>query len=213
MLAIAGRDVITGKRRRWRRGLFPVHASEGWRGEPPALLRHGLHRVAQRSIVRTGAGVAHCRTVDPQSLARPTLAHPMHLTSMSHRFPLRVGRHHFLRRHPSGSRCPASARQAVSSARRSRPPKPSGDGRDSFESAFHDRRVREGRCIGCLIGKGPLEQERGDGPGSCSSSTTPARQAIDRNSSPSERCRLFVDHEDSDESEGCHFPRDNRRLT
>ena len=46
--------------------------------EPSALRRHGPHRLTQRSVVRTDAGVAHRRTVDPQSLARPTLAHPMH---------------------------------------------------------------------------------------------------------------------------------------
>jgi hypothetical protein len=27
--------------------------------EPPALRRHGLHRLAQRTVVRTDAGVAH----------------------------------------------------------------------------------------------------------------------------------------------------------
>jgi len=63
--------------------------------EPPALRRHDLHRLAQQSIVRPGARVAHRRAVDLQGQAHPTLTHRMHRAGMSHRLPLRIGRHHF----------------------------------------------------------------------------------------------------------------------
>ena len=98
---------------------------EGWTSGPSPP----LHRFAQRSIVGTDAGVAHRRTVEPQSLARPTLAHPMYLAGMNNRLPLRVGVTIFSPRHPSGSRCRASVRRAASSSGRSRTQEPSGDGR------------------------------------------------------------------------------------
>src|SRR3546814_10299513 len=57
--------------------------------------------------------------------ARPPLAHLMHLAEMRHGLPPGSGRYHFLQRHPSAWRCPASLPPAATSAWRSRPPTPS----------------------------------------------------------------------------------------
>jgi len=62
----------------------------------PAL----AHRFPQFESRCPDASIPNARAIDLKSFTRPPLAHPVHRTGMNHRIPLRVGRHHFLRRHP-----------------------------------------------------------------------------------------------------------------
>jgi hypothetical protein len=50
--------------------------------EPRPLRRNRIHRFAQLSIIRPGAGTAHRRPVDVQSMARLKLTHSMRFASM-----------------------------------------------------------------------------------------------------------------------------------
>jgi hypothetical protein len=67
--------------------------------EPPTLGRDLPDLRAQRRVVAAPADVADRRAIHGENGARPTLAHLVRLAQMRHRHPLRVGCHHFFRRH------------------------------------------------------------------------------------------------------------------
>lgn len=76
--------------------LAPEHDVDPPIAEAAALAGHGLHGLAQGPIVGTDASIAHAVAIDAQYLARPTLAHSVRRTGISHVFAPRVGRHHVL---------------------------------------------------------------------------------------------------------------------
>ncbi len=61
--------------------------------EAAAFAGHGPHGLPQGCLVGTHTSGAHAGAIDAQRLTRPTLAHPLRDTGMSHGFAPCIGRH------------------------------------------------------------------------------------------------------------------------